>query len=104
MDLLSYVISIAMLALAIQFGELWIVLGLVMILIVAAKDLKVSILMIVSVVSLYLINGMGMKDYWLIVVLGLIALGYILGVGKEEEGAGADPYAALLGGGMGGLA
>ena len=104
MDLLNYVISIAMLALAVQFGEMWIVLGLAMILIVAARSIKVSILIIVSVIALYVINGMGMKDYWLIVVLGLIVLGYILGVGKEEEGASADPYAALLGGGMGGMA
>ena len=96
MDLLTYLISIVVIALAIQFGELWMVLGAAMILIIASRNIKVSILLIISVGVLYFINTIGMKDYWMIAALGLIALGYFLGVGKEEPAA--DPYAALLGG------
>ena len=100
MDLLTYLISIVILALAIQFGEVWMVLGATMILIIASKEIKISVLLIVSVGVLYFINTIGMKDYWMVAALGLIALGYFLGVGKEEPAA--DPYAALLGGGMDG--
>ena len=101
MDLLSYLIEVAILAMVIQLGELWMAIGAVLVLIIAARDLKVSILLIISLGVFYLINGIGMKDYWLFAVLALLALGYILGLGKEE--APADPYAGLLGGGMGGM-
>jgi hypothetical protein len=99
LDLLTYLISIVILALAIQFGEIWMVLGATMILIIASRELKISFLLIISVAVLYFINTVGMKDYWMVAALGLIALGYFLGVGKEEPAA--DPYAALLGGGGG---
>lgn len=101
MDLLSYLIEVAILAMVIQLGELWMAIGAVLVLIIAARDLKASILLIISLGVFYFINGIGMKDYWLFAVLALLALGYILGLGKEE--APADPYAGLLGGGMGGM-
>ncbi|VVB75542.1 Uncharacterised protein [uncultured archaeon] len=99
MDLLTFLISVTMLGFAVQLGEVWIVLGATLILILAARDFKASILLLVSVAALYFINGIGMKDYWIFAVFGLIGLAYLLGVGKEE--APADPYAGLLGG-MGG--
>ena len=99
MDLLTYLISIIVLAMAIQFGELWMVFGATMILIIASREMKVSALLIISVGVLYGINTIGMKEYWMIAALALIALGYFLGVGKEAPAS--DPYAALLGGGGG---
>ncbi len=102
MDLMNYLISITIIALAIGFGESWMAIGATLILIVASNDVKASILMLVSLFVFYFINGIGMKDFWFIGVLGLIVLGYLLGLGKEE--APADPYAGLLGGGgMGGM-
>ena len=101
MDLLNYLISVVILAVTIQFGELWIVLGAAMILIIASKSMKASILYIITVGVLYFINGAGLKEYWLFAMLGLIVLGYIMGLGNDA--APADPYAGLLGGGdMGG--
>jgi len=91
-----------MLGFAVQLGEVWIVVGATLILILAARDVKASILLLVSVGVLYVINGIGMKDYWMFAVFGLIGLAYILGVGKEEAQP-ADPYAGLLGGMGGGM-
>ncbi len=101
MDLLTFVISVALLGFAIQLGEFWIVVGATLILILASRDVKTSLLMIVSVFVLYVVNGIGMKDYWLIAVLFLVGIAYLFGIGKEE--APADPYAGLLGGMGGGM-
>ena len=100
MDLLTYLISVTLLGFAVQLGEVWIVLGATLILVLAARDFKASLLLIISVILLYIVNGMGMKEYWIFAIFLLLGLGYILGLGKEE--APADPYAGLLGG-MGGM-
>lgn len=99
MDLLVFLISITFLGFAVQSGETWLVLGAATISILAARDLKSTFLIIISVGVLYFVNGIGMKDYWIAAVFGLLAVAYLLGLGKEE--APADPYAGLLGG-MGG--
>ena len=101
MDLVNYLISMVILGIAIQFGELWIVLGAATILILASKDIKASFLYIVTVGVLYFINSLEMNEYWLFAILGLIVLGYLLGLGNDA--APADPYAGLLGGDMGGM-
>jgi len=100
MDLLSFLISITLLGFAIQLGEVWIVFGATLILVLSSKDIKASLLTIISVVVLYVINGMGMKEYWIFAIFGLLIFAYLLGLGKEDA-APADPYAGLLGG-MGG--
>ena len=96
MDLLNYVISVALIAMVIQFGELWMGVGATLILIIASKNVKVSFLLLISLGAMYFVNGIGMKEYWMVAVLALVALGYLLGVGGEEKSA--DPYAGLLGG------
>ena len=102
MELVNYLVSIVILGVAIQFGELWIVLGAVTILIVASKDIKASILFIITVGVLYYISSIGLKnEYILFAMLGLIVLGYLLGLGNAAPAA--DPYAGLLGGDMGGM-
>lgn len=100
MDLMNYLVSILIIGLAIQFGELWMSVGAVLILIVASKDMKVTFLLIISFLTFYFINGIGMQEYWLFAALGLVALGFILGIDSKEEEA-QDPYAGLMGG-MGG--
>lgn len=104
MDLLTFLIAVAIIGFSVQLGEVWIVLGVATILILASRDFKVSILLILSVLVMYVVNGIGMKDYWIIAVFALLGVAYLFGVGKEE--APADPYAGLLGGmggGMGGM-
>jgi cell division protein FtsW (lipid II flippase) len=104
MDLFTFVVSVALLGFAIQLDQFWIVFGATAILILASKDVKASLLLIFAVFVLYIINGIGMKEYWIIAVFGFLAIAYFLGLGKEE--APADPYAGLLGGmggGMGGM-
>ncbi len=70
--------------------------GATLILIVASKELKAIFLMIITFMTMYFINGIGMKEYWLFAVIGLVAIGYLLGLGAEEKAA--DPYAGLMGG------
>jgi len=101
MDLMNYLVSIIIIGVAIQFGELWMSLGAILILIVASKDLKVTFLFIISFLVFHFINGIGMKEYWLFAALGLVALGFILGIDAGQQEAQADPYAGLMGG-MGG--
>lgn len=96
MDLMNYIISVALIGIVIQFGEFWMGIGATLILIVASKDVKVSILLMLTLFVMYLINGFGLQEYWLFSVAGLVALGYVLGLGGEEKPA--DPYAGLLGG------
>jgi hypothetical protein len=102
MEILNYLVAVAIIAITIQYGEVWMSLGATMVVIIASKDIKVSILLVVSFVTLYLVNGIGMNDYWMFAAMGLIALGYLLGVGADA-GAAADPYAGLLGGAGGGM-
>ena len=101
MDLLTFVVSVALLGFAVQLGEVWIVRGATSILILASRDIKASILLILSVFVLYFVNGIGMKEYWIVAVFVLLGVAYLLGLGKEE--APADPYAGLLGGMGGGM-
>jgi len=97
----NYTVSVALIAFTIQFGELWMGIGATLILIIASRNLKASLLMVISFAVIYFINGIGMKEYWLFAMLALIALGYLLGLGADEQPV--DPYAGLLGGGgMGG--
>ena len=103
MDILNYLVSVAIIAITLQYVEVWISFGATMIVIIASRDLKTSILLLISFATLYIINGLGMSEYWLFAALGLVALGYLLGVGAENAGAAADPYAGLLGGAGGGM-
>lgn len=101
MDLMNYLVSIIIIGVAIQFGELWMSLGAVLILVVASKDIKISILFVIAFLAFYFLTGIGLKEYWLIAVIGLVALGFILGIDSSGNEQSEDPYAGLMGG-MGG--
>ena len=101
MDIVNYLISVAIVGIAVQFGEIWMVLGISTVMIIASRDIKVSIMIIITLAVLYFVNGVGMQEYWLFAMLGLVALGYILGIDSGQQAA--DPYAGLLGGDMGGM-
>jgi len=102
MDLLTFLISVALIGFAVQLGELWIVFGATTILILASHDIKTTLLLIISVAVLYFVNGIGMKEYWIVAVFVLLGIAYMLGLGKEEAQP-QDPYAGLLGGMGGGM-
>ena len=102
MELLNYLISVVVVGIAVQFGELWMVLGIATVMIVASKDIKASIMIVITLAVLYFVNGVGMQEYWMFAMLGLIAMGYLIGLDSGGQAA-ADPYAGLLGGDMGGM-
>lgn len=85
MDKFTFLIAIVLIAMAFQFGETWLVFGIAGLLIIASRDLKAIVLMIVAVAALYWLQGIGMREYWLAVVIGLVALSFLLGVGGEEK-------------------
>lgn len=93
--------AIALLGFTIQLGELWIVFGATIVLILASRDFKTGVLIVTSVIVLYLVNSADMREFWIIAVFGLLIVAYLLGLGKEE--APADPYSGLLGGFGGGV-
>lgn len=99
MDLLIFLISITLMGFSIQAGQSWMVLGVVTVSILAAREMKATLLILFSVGVLYVINSFGMKEYWLVGIFVCLGVAYLMGMGKEE--APADPYAGLLGG-MGG--
>ncbi|MDD3159963.1 MAG: hypothetical protein PHQ98_03280 [Candidatus ainarchaeum sp.] len=102
MDMMNYLISITLLALIVSFGEFWMGVAAAAILIVATRESKATILIIIGMIAFYYISMVGMKDYWLIALLGLVMLGYLIGVDKSGQAQPADPYAGLMGG-MGGM-
>jgi hypothetical protein len=104
MDMMNYLISIIMLALIISFGEIWMGIAAAGILIVATRESKATILILIGLVVFYYITYVELKEYWLIALLGLLMLGYILNIDKDGQPQQADPYAGLMGmGGMEGM-
>lgn len=101
MDLLVFLISITLMGFSIQAEQTYIVLGVAAVSILAAKDFKSVLLILISLGVLFFTNSMGMKEYWIFAIFILLGLAYLLGMGKEE--APADPYAGLLGGMGGGM-
>lgn len=107
MDLVNYLISMLLIGIAFQLDQAWIAVGITLITIVASRDFKASVFMAFSVFVLFYVMGIGMNEYWLFAMIGLVAIGYLIGLGKEEvaggEGMPMDPYGGLGGGGYGGL-
>lgn len=100
MEFVNYIISIALVAMLIQFGEPWMAIGASLIAMIASKETKASILIMISLIALFFIDTIGMKEYWLFAVIGLVAFGYLIGIGGNDQQQ-ADPYAGLMSGMMG---
>jgi len=88
MDLITFVISVALIGFAVQLGELWIVVGATCILILASRDFKASILLLISVFVMYFVNSIGMKEYWIVAVFVLLGVAYVFGIRKRRSAGG----------------
>lgn len=85
MDLFNLILAIIFLMMATQWSEEpWLIIGMIAILIVAMKDMKSTIILIIAGVALYVIKD-NLKEYALYVIIGLILLALLLGK-KTEEG------------------
>ncbi len=98
MDLFNLILAVIFLMMATQWGEPWLIVGLLLILVVAMKDFKSTIILFVAAIALFLIKD-NLQEYALFVIIGLILLALILGK-KTEEGGQSEMFNP---GGLGGL-
>jgi len=98
MDLFNLILSIIFLMIATQWGQTWLIVGILIILAVATKDIKSIIVLTVAAIALYVIKD-NLQEYALFVIIGLILLALILGK-KSEEGQQPEMFQP---GGFGGL-
>jgi len=73
MDLLTFLIAVAIIGFAIQLGQTWLVFGLTAIMILSSKDVKATLLLLFGVGVLYVANSIGMKEAWLMAAFVLLS-------------------------------
>lgn len=96
MDTLTLMISIVLMMLFMQYGQFWLVFGVLMITILTSRSFSTTFVILTAVVAVYLTKDL-LKDLWLIVTIGLITLALILSIRKPER----PEYAPEMGlGGM----
>ena len=101
METYTFVTAVILLMLAIQFGESWIVLGLVAVLILSLRSLSSTVLIIISLVVMYSVKSSEYTEYWPFVLFGLIIFALVVGwIGKGKAAETYSPYGGLLGGGQ----
>lgn len=101
MDTFNFLIALLLIIIAMQFQQLWLVLGIVAVMILSTRSVLTTVLLIISTVVLFVIGAENLTAYWPAIVFGLIILGLILGVkGKPQEPEMYAPegYGDLLGG------
>lgn len=109
MDSLTYGIAVFMLAFSMQYHMLWLSLAILIFLLVSLRSLA-GILLTLVTGALFFVFGGDLQGEMLYIIVGLVILGYFVGVKPSEEqdgGAGGmspEMMAALQGldGGGGG--
>ena len=96
MDSFTYMIALVIMMLAIQFRQNWLVLGIVTVLALTTRNIKVTVLLAISAGVLYFMAD-AMKELWPFVLFGLVILSILFGIGKKEE---QSPYGMDMGMGM----
>jgi len=90
---------------AIQFGQTWIVLAVLVISILTSKDLSTIISFIISTAVLYIVIGSGeVNSLWPLAIFGLVVLSILLGSKQDQQQQpdyGQGGYGDMMGG-MGG--
>jgi hypothetical protein len=85
MDLFNLILAIIFLMMATQWtNELWLIGGMLIILIVAVREWKSILILVVAAIALYFIRD-NLKEYALFVIIGLILLALLLGKKAEES-------------------
>lgn len=102
MDILTLIVSIVLMMIAFQFGQNWIVLGIVALVIFTSRSLSISLLTVIAAFALYIVNNSNIDIFWPAVLLILVIIALVLGLRPKEESP--DYYApGLEGGGLEGL-
>lgn len=102
MDTFTFMISLVLMMLAIQFNENWLVFAIIALTILTTRSITMTILLLIVGAVLYFTQGM-LEPYWPIVFFGLIILAVLLGMGGQQqpEYYSPDMYSGLMGGGEG---
>ncbi|MFH1255683.1 MAG: hypothetical protein V1494_00150 [Candidatus Diapherotrites archaeon] len=101
MDTFNFLLALLMMMLAIQFGQNWIVAGIVLLLILTGKSIMDGVLVIVAAAALYFVGASDLNTFWPYVVFGLMILAVVIGQSNKPE---QQPYDMLGGlGGYGGM-
>ncbi len=88
---------------ALQMGETWIVLAVLIISVLTSKELSTAIAFIIATIVLYIVVGSGqVDDLWPLAIFGLVIISILLGSSKPAQDQGAGGYGDMFGGGMGG--
>ncbi len=102
MDTFTFMVSVLLMFLAIQYGQTWIVFGIVAIMILSMRSISTTILLIISAGAMYWIKSAGLDDYMMYAVIALIAISLVFGF--KTKSSEPDMYGGLGGGGgYGGL-
>ncbi|PIN98206.1 MAG: hypothetical protein COT90_05410 [Candidatus Diapherotrites archaeon CG10_big_fil_rev_8_21_14_0_10_31_34] len=84
MDLFNLILAIIFLMMATQWGDTWLIVLMLAILLVAMRDIKSTIILIVAAVAMFLIKD-NLQEYALFVIIGLILLALVLGKKADEQ-------------------
>ena len=85
MNLFNLILAIIFLMMATQWGDTWLIVLMLAVLLVAMKDLKSTIVLVVAAIAMYFIKD-NLQEYALFVIIGLILLALVIGKRAEEEG------------------
>jgi len=100
MDTFTFMISVLLMMVAVQFDQNWLIFAIVALTILSVRDFVTTVLLIVATLVL-LLGKAYLMEYWPFVLFGLIILSIVLGSKKAPEPAG---YPDMFGGGeMGGV-
>ncbi len=103
MDTFNFLVSILLMLMAIQGGQTWLALVILIISIITSKDFSTVAAFIIGTVVLYLIIGTDASDsIWPIAIFGLVILAILLGSKPaKEDQYGAGTGMDMFGGGGG---
>lgn len=100
MDTFTFMISVLLMMIAVQFNQNWLIFAIVALTILTMRDMTTTILLVVAMFVLLYAKDY-LLEYWPFVLFGLIILSLILGGKQKEEQSG---YQDMFGGGeMGGM-
>ncbi len=100
MDTFTFMISILLMMIAVQFNQNWLIFAIVALTILSTRDLGTTVLLIIATLVL-LIGKDYLMEYWPVVLFGLIILSVVISGKQKQEPA---QYPDMFGGGdMGGI-
>ncbi|MCR4368347.1 MAG: hypothetical protein NUV67_00395 [archaeon] len=104
LDTFNFLVSVLLMMIAIQFGQTWLVLAILVISVLTSKDLSTVLAFLISTGVLYIVAFTGdVESLWPVVVFGLLIVAIILGSKPEQQespyGAGMDMFGGMGGGG-----